>query len=44
MTINAITIKLFGNKNTVFRVLNATGEVVQVLATKEEAEAWIKSN
>lgn len=41
MTITTKTIKLFGNKHTVYQVLNGKGEVVKVAASKEEAEAFI---
>lgn len=41
MTIATKTIKLFGQKNTVYQVLNSKGEVVKVAATREEAEAFI---
>lgn len=44
MKINPIKIKFLGKTNTLFRVLNAKGEVLQVLETKEEAEAWIAAN
>lgn len=41
MKVTAIKIKLFGKTETLFRVLDASGEVLQVLETREEAEAWI---
>ena len=41
MTITAMTIKLFGKKETVFRVFNQTGEIVGVFATKQEAQAFV---
>lgn len=41
MTINAMKFKFLGKTSTLFRVLDASGEVLQVLETKEEAEAWI---
>lgn len=41
MTINKFTIKFLGKKETVFRGLDENGEVVQVFATKAEAEAWL---
>jgi hypothetical protein len=40
MTIDQITIKLFGKKETCFRVFK-DGELVKVCATKAEAEAFI---
>ena len=40
MTITKLTIKLFGNKETLYRVLDADGEVVQVFSTLEEAKAF----
>lgn len=39
-TIDTLTIKLFGKKETVVRVL-LNGEVVQVCEDRAEAEAWI---
>lgn len=44
MTIDSITIKLFGKKITTFRVLNSKGEVVYAAETKAEAEAFIFDN
>lgn len=44
MTINTIKIKLFGKVAPLYRVLDASGEVLQVLETKQEAEDWIKQN
>lgn len=41
MTISKMTIKFLGKKETIYRALNAKGEVVQVFADKEEAEAWL---
>lgn len=43
MTINAITLKLFGTKGTIYRVLDKSGEVVKVCNTREEAEAWMSA-
>jgi hypothetical protein len=43
MTINTFNMKFLGKKITMFRVLDNNGEVLQVLETKEEAEAWIAS-
>ncbi len=40
MTISALTIKLFGKKNTLYRVMR-DGEVVHVAETHAEAAAWI---
>jgi hypothetical protein len=41
MTINKLTIKLFGKKETIFRVLDKDGEVVKVFLTLEEAQAFV---
>jgi len=41
MKVTAIKIKLFGKVDTLYRVLAANGEVLQVLETRQEAEAWI---
>lgn len=43
MTINTFNMKFLGKKITMFRVLDNNGEVLQVLETKEEAQAWIAS-
>ena len=43
MSIDIITIKYMGKKESLFRVIDAEGEVLQVLCTKEEAEEWMKS-
>lgn len=43
MSIDIITIKYMGNKESMFRVIDAEGEVLQVLCSKEEAEEWMKS-
>lgn len=43
MKVTSMKIKLFGKVATMFRVLDAQGEVIQVCETKEEAEAWIAS-
>lgn len=37
-------IKLFGRTESLFQVVDASGEVLQVLCSKEEAEEWIKNN
>lgn len=39
--IDSITFKLFGKKETVYRVLGASGEPVQVFGTRAEAEAYV---
>ena len=44
MSIDIITIKYMGKKESLFRVIDAEGEVLQVLCTKEEAEEWMKSH
>lgn len=41
MKITSMKIKLFGKVATMYRVLDEKGGVLQVLETKEEAEAWI---
>lgn len=41
MKIATIKMKLFGKVGTLFQVIDAQGEVLQVLETKAEAEAWI---
>lgn len=41
MTISKITIKFLGKKETLYRALNANGEVLQVFSTQAEAEAWV---
>ena len=43
MSIDIITIKYMGKKESLFRVIDAEGEVLQVLWTKEEAEEWMES-
>lgn len=43
MKIASTKIKLFGKVAVLFQVVDNTGEVLQVLETKEEAEAWIAS-
>lgn len=40
MTIDKITVKFLGKKETIFRAIQ-DGEVVQVFETKAEAEAWV---
>ena len=42
-SIDIITIKFMGKKESLFRVIDAEGEVLQVLCSKEEAEEWMKS-
>lgn len=42
MSINKLTIKFLGKKETVYRVLDKSGEVVQVFCSHEEADAYIK--
>lgn len=44
MKIATLKIKLFGKVGTLFQVIDSKGEVVQVLETKEAAEAWIADN
>jgi hypothetical protein len=41
MKISQIKIKLFGKTDVLFRVLDSKGEVLQVLTTQDEAQAWI---
>lgn len=41
MKVTALTIKLFGKKETVWRVLDAAGEVVHVAASEADASAWL---
>lgn len=41
MKIASTKIKLFGKVAVLFQVVDNSGEVLQVLETKEEAEAWI---
>lgn len=43
MKVSTINIKLFGKTALMFRVLDASGSVLQVLETEEEANAWIAS-
>lgn len=43
MQITTIKIKLFGKVAALFQVVDAAGEVLQVLESKEEARAWIAS-
>lgn len=40
--IEALTIKLLGKKDTVYRCYDSTGEMVHVFYEKSEAEAWLK--
>ena len=39
--IEALTIKLLGKKDTVYRCYDSTGEMVHVFYEKSEAEAWM---
>lgn len=41
MTIDKITFKMFGQKTTVYRVLDANGEVVKVFETLSAAQAYV---
>ena len=41
MTIDKITIKMFGTKGTIYRVLDSDGEVVQVFESLADAVAFI---
>ena len=43
MTISPIRIKFLGKTATLFRVLDATGEVLRVYETKAEAEAFLQA-
>ena len=43
MSIDIITIKYIGKKESLFRVIDEEGEVLQVLCSKQEAEEWMKS-
>lgn len=43
MQIVTVKIKLFGKVSALFQVVDAAGEVLQVLESKEEALAWIAS-
>ena len=43
MSIDIITIKFMGKKGSLYRVIDADGEVLQVLCTKQEAEEWMES-
>jgi hypothetical protein len=43
MTISTIRIKFLGKTATLFRVLDAAGEVLQVCETKAQAEAFINA-
>ena len=42
--INTYSIYVIDKKESLFRVIDAEGEVLQVLCTKEEAEEWMKSH
>ena len=41
MTINKMTIKMLGQKCTVYRVIDQCGEVVRVFESLEEAQAFL---
>lgn len=41
LIIDKLTIKFLGKKVTVWRVLDAEGEVVKVACSKDEAQAFI---
>jgi hypothetical protein len=41
MTITAMTLKLLGKKETVYRVFSQQGELLAVFATRAEAEAFV---
>lgn len=41
MKIMTKKIKLFGKTETMFQVVDSEGEVLQVLCSRDEAEAWI---
>lgn len=41
MKIQAFKIKFLGKVGTLYRVLDARGQVLQVLETEAEAAAWI---
>ena len=41
MTIHTMKIKLFGKTETMFRVLDESGEVLFVACDKAEAEQWM---
>lgn len=43
MKVTTMKIKFLGKTSTLYRVLDEAGEVLQVLESKEEAEAWIAS-
>jgi hypothetical protein len=43
MTINKIKVKFLGKTEMMFQVIKA-GEVVQVLCTEQEAQAWIAAH
>ena len=43
MTIDKLTIKFMGKKETVFRVLDKDGEVLRCFETETEAQEWINS-
>ena len=44
MTITKMTIKFLGKKETVYRVLDASGEVLHVACSAEDAAAWVSAN
>jgi len=41
MTISKITVKFLGKKESMFRVLDKAGEVLQVFCTQAEAQKWL---
>lgn len=41
MTIDKITVKLFGKKETLYRAIDADGEVIRVFESPEDAQAWV---
>lgn len=43
MTINKIKVRFLGKTEVMFQVCKGN-EVIQVLCTKQEAQAWIESN
>ena len=43
MTINKIKVRFLGKTEVMFQVCNGN-EVVQVLCTEQEAQAWIEAN
>lgn len=43
MKVTTFKMKYFGKMVTLFRVLDAKGEVIQVAETEQEAQAWIEA-